>query len=256
MAGWRLAQADGTGERHDLSLAQVCALLEQGAYGPEDLVASPGQDVLRPIRLFSSLQRFLSPAPPAVPAPPVVPTAPAAVDAPTPQLSPPVPQPQLTRLADAAWPTAVGSVRRRRLALAVGDSELEIAPMIDVVFQLLIFFMVCSVLSKTHGVKVPAAESGARLDPASAIVVGVRPASENGGAQDVIFYDYKDNQADGLSADEAADRAAAQTADTPGLQVIIKADGSAVYKTVRELVGALNKRQIHPVTGVREKESD
>jgi biopolymer transport protein ExbD len=245
VAGWRLAKADGSDQRRDLSLAQVCGLLEQGAYGPEDLVASPTQDVLRPIRLFASLQRFLSPAAPAIPA------APAAVEPPTPR---PPPQPSPPRASDAAGPAGLVHVARRRLAAALADSELEIAPMIDVVFQLLIFFMVCSVLNKTHGVKVPAAESGDRLDPASALVVGVRPAAESGDSQDQIFYDFKDQRVDGLSPDEVASRAAAQTKETPGLQVVIKADGQAVYRTVRELVAALNKRHIHSVTGVREKE--
>lgn len=65
--------------------------------------------------------------------------------------------------------------RRSRIAIDEEDTELNMTPMLDVVFILLIFFIVTSVFVKTPGFEVnkPVAETAAEAQPSILIAVSV-----------------------------------------------------------------------------------
>lgn len=51
------------------------------------------------------------------------------------------------------------------------DSDIDMTPMIDCVFQLLIFFMVCSAVSTQREVELPPAQYGMGVDPSTSTVI-------------------------------------------------------------------------------------
>ena len=63
--------------------------------------------------------------------------------------------------ANNAGATDIVSVKRAKK----GDTDIDITPMIDVVFLLLIFFLVCSTIGKTTSVQVPKAKLGVGVNP-------------------------------------------------------------------------------------------
>lgn len=68
------------------------------------------------------------------------------------------------------------------------DADLDITPMIDVVFLLLIFFMVTSTMDDQKAANVPPAEHGVGVDANKATIVSVI-ADEAGGTGRVILGD-------------------------------------------------------------------
>lgn len=64
-------------------------------------------------------------------------------------------------------------VRQKR---AVPDNEIDITPMIDVTFQLLIFFMVTSTMQGNPLADLPSSRSGGSIEVAKVINVVVKPA--------------------------------------------------------------------------------
>jgi biopolymer transport protein ExbD len=64
-----------------------------------------------------------------------------------------------------------GPVLARR---PVDDSaEMDITPMIDITFLLLIFFLVCSTMSQSSSVKLPAARHGKGVDEQVAVIITI-----------------------------------------------------------------------------------
>ncbi len=53
------------------------------------------------------------------------------------------------------------------------DDEIDMTPMIDCVFQLLIFFLVCSTMQETTMVKLPPARHGTGVDEETAVIITV-----------------------------------------------------------------------------------
>lgn len=60
--------------------------------------------------------------------------------------------------------------RRRRVS---DDAEIDITPMIDCVFLLLIFFLVCSTLSKMISVQLPPARHGRGVDEQVSVIITI-----------------------------------------------------------------------------------
>ncbi len=73
-------------------------------------------------------------------------------------------------------------VRRSR---ALPDTEIDITPMIDVTFQLLIFFMVTSTMQGNPPADLPPAKSGGTIEVAKVINVVVKPAAVSGEAPQI-----------------------------------------------------------------------
>jgi biopolymer transport protein ExbD len=63
-----------------------------------------------------------------------------------------------------------------------GDEEMDITPMIDITFLLLIFFVVCSTMDPTPMGKIPEAEHGLAVSADNSAVIYINPA----GGDDVV----------------------------------------------------------------------
>ncbi|MBC7964945.1 MAG: biopolymer transporter ExbD [Fuerstia sp.] len=107
-------------------------------------------------------------------------------------------------------------VRRSR---ALPDTEIDITPMIDVTFQLLIFFMVTSTMQGNPPADLPPAKSGGSIEVAKVINVVVKPAAVSGEAPQ-IEIDKKAVNLDELKVN--LEEQAAARAD--GIHVMILAD--------------------------------
>ena len=76
-------------------------------------------------------------------------------------------------LDETAFEEDLGPVLPRR---PVKDSaEMDITPMIDITFLLLIFFLVCSTMAQQTAVKLPPARHGSGVDERSSVVITVAP---------------------------------------------------------------------------------
>lgn len=73
-------------------------------------------------------------------------------------------------------------VRKKR---AVADTEVDITPMIDMTFQLLIFFMVTSTMQGNPPADLPPSMSGGSIETAKVIDVVVKPAAVSGEAPQI-----------------------------------------------------------------------
>ncbi len=107
-------------------------------------------------------------------------------------------------------------VRRNR---SLPDTEIDITPMIDVTFQLLIFFMVTSTMQGNPPADLPPAKSGGSIEVAKVINVVVKPAAVSGEAPQIEINKEAVNLDELKLALE--ERAGART---DGIHVMILAD--------------------------------
>ncbi|MBN2446677.1 MAG: biopolymer transporter ExbD, partial [Phycisphaerae bacterium] len=166
----------------------------------------------------------------------------------------PEPEPEIKYSTPGAGGVPAATGQRRRQFGAIDDTEIDMTSMIDVVFQLLVFFMVCSVIQSTSAVNVPETKTGYGMDPHACVMVSVRavskePASIGGFA---VFVDDRPDEA--LSLKEAAVRAADLVGSTTEQTIILRAATDAPYQLVRDLLVELRRHTDAVVrTGVREK---
>ena len=107
-------------------------------------------------------------------------------------------------------------VRRNR---SLPDTEIDITPMIDVTFQLLIFFMVTSTMQGNPPADLPPAKSGGSIEVAKVINVVVKPAAVFGEAPQLEIDKVAVNLDElKLALEEKAD------ARADGIHVMILAD--------------------------------
>ena len=107
--------------------------------------------------------------------------------------------------------------------MARESAEMDITPMIDMVFLLLIFFMVCSTIGRTTVVQLPKAKIGVAVSPKTATVFTLA-----GFESDAVVY-HGDGTGKPLTADREAQREEIVQAVELGLRqgktnVVIKAD--------------------------------
>ena len=77
------------------------------------------------------------------------------------------------------------------------DDEMDITPMIDITFLLLIFFIVCSTMDPTKIGKIPEADNGLAISAKDSAVIFINP----GPGDDVILSQYDGTE---FSTDEDA----------------------------------------------------
>lgn len=82
-----------------------------------------------------------------------------------------------------APPEEEGPVLPRRPVRA--SAEMDITPMIDITFLLLIFFIVCSTMSRQTAVELPRARHGSGVDPNNAVIITM---DQPGGEGDPMVY--------------------------------------------------------------------
>ena len=127
------------------------------------------------------------------------------------------------------------------------DSPIELAPMIDVTFQLLIFFMLTANIATQAALNVPKAKMGEGVSPDNKIIVCV--------SKEQAIY-MNDNEKDVVSLAELPDRLRRAAAAKGSVDLIIKADGdvhSGLVTKIMSLASGVNIGQIR--IGVREDEN-
>lgn len=145
-------------------------------------------------------------------------------------------------MADDDW----GSGRKRG---AGDDFELDITPMIDVTFLLLIFFMVASTMQKPPDMDVPAAKYGQSLDPTGAITFYITADGAKGSVPEI--RGVKKTEVYTIEQFAAKVRAEAQEGKHT---IIIQADGRAPTGFINDVLRSVNDvPNIQYNAGVREK---
>ncbi|MCA9101876.1 MAG: biopolymer transporter ExbD [Pirellulales bacterium] len=128
------------------------------------------------------------------------------------------------------------------------EEELDITPMIDVTFLLLIFFLVCSIPDAQTSVELPTAEYGTGVVAKRAVIITVADV-EGTGKVEVYLADGKEGEP--LPDDDAIQAAAIQQAVEAGQlegknDVLIKAARTVRHRDVSRIASAAT--QVENVT--------
>lgn len=122
--------------------------------------------------------------------------------------------------------------RARRMGT---DSGIDMTPMIDVTFLLLIFFMVTNTLISQSNIELPPAVYGVGVDPAAATIVTLKAPEGGGPAKIVLGGD------EGEQADEAEVRRWVEEGLTRGRAVVVvNAEGRVAAGQVRRILQAIS----------------
>lgn len=124
------------------------------------------------------------------------------------------------------------------------DVDLDITPMIDITFLLLIFFLVASVPDPTTAVDLPGARHGGGVRAANSVVVTV--ADGGNGSATVYLGDGKTGTP--LSDNATQQEEEIQAAVVEGIQqgkanILIKAERGVKHKEVSRVAAAASKDQ-------------
>ena len=123
--------------------------------------------------------------------------------------------------------------RRSRRTL---QADLDITPMIDVTFLLLIFFMVTSTMQGNPDVDVPPARHGVGVDAQQSTVIMVKTPDVAGGQPTIVLGDGRGPAGDLDDVREYVERRRGQGY----ARVIIKGDRDLPHGAVQEVVKVVN----------------
>jgi biopolymer transport protein ExbD len=125
----------------------------------------------------------------------------------------------------------------------VVDAEMDITPMIDCVFLLLIFFIVCSTMERQSPIEMAKARHGKGVSERNSVIITVG----EGGIDEAPIYlaDGVDDEPVVGNADEQTDliRAYVQQGklDDGKLDVLIKADRNVAHRDVARVIKAASR---------------
>ena len=122
------------------------------------------------------------------------------------------------------------------------DGELDITPMIDVTFLLLIFFMVSSTMKKEADVDVPIAKYGVGVETERATPVVIQMEEGAAGSTPVIKMDVGRGGEERIDA-EAVRRRVAELMRSNKRQFLIKAERHVPHGTVQEVARAIMENE-------------
>jgi len=138
------------------------------------------------------------------------------------------------------------AVRRRKKS----DIELDITPMIDVTFLLLIFFMVTSTMQSKKDLDVPPAEYSVNVEKVSSTIILIKAVDPAGSVRPVIRLDGSDAEITIEQMKLAIEKALLENRS----HVIIKADGNVPTGTVMDVGRAISSIEGATMSiGVRER---
>jgi len=118
------------------------------------------------------------------------------------------------------------------------SAEMDITPMVDVVFQLLIFFVVCSTIGRATAVQLPSAKIGIAVNPKTSTVLTL-----HGVENDAVVTLGEGMDAQPLAADRDVQREEIIQAVERGLRqgksnVVIRADRRLFHGEVHRIQSA------------------
>lgn len=130
----------------------------------------------------------------------------------------------------------------------IGDGDLDITPMIDCVFLLLIFFMVASNMTASETSALPVARHGVGVETSKALIFALAPADTAGRRARIT-----DQNRIELDLEEVGRRVEAHLAK--GLrQVILRAERGLAHGAVQEVARAVNAHEgVQFYVGVQDK---
>ncbi|MBM81927.1 MAG: hypothetical protein CMJ78_15245 [Planctomycetaceae bacterium] len=129
------------------------------------------------------------------------------------------------------------------------EADLDITPMIDVTFLLLIFFMVTSTMKGTPDLNVPPAEHGTGVPSSKAAVVTIR---NNGGEPQILLGDGKGPE--GSLADIRPYAEQFFQASDGDFQIVVKADRDVEHGFVQEVMKQVSEiENVKYSLGVQDK---
>jgi biopolymer transport protein ExbD len=123
------------------------------------------------------------------------------------------------------------------------DSEMDITPMIDCVFLLLIFFIVCSTMDQQSPIELAKARHGKGVSERDSIIISVG----SGGVDSAPVYLADDVTGDPVPGDLEQQREAIRAAvekekrDEGKENVLIKADRNVAHRDVAHVIKAVSQ---------------
>lgn len=136
-----------------------------------------------------------------------------------------------------------GFSRRKK----VGDAELDITPMIDVTFLLLIFFMVTSTMQANKDRDIPSSTSGGQVNTVGMLELVVLAPTTRGGDSEMLL------EGSSVTLDEIRSQVS-QEAAAGEVEVMVMAEGqvpNSVVGEIEALLGEIEGAIYH--FGVQEK---
>ncbi len=135
---------------------------------------------------------------------------------------------------------------------AVTEGDFDVTPMIDVTFQLLIFFMLCSTMQGAKEFEMPQAEFALGIEEANATIVLVKLDQAGPAAKPRLFLTTPQGQVE--SSLEDIRKAVQEAVRNSKPHVIIKPDARAPIGTIGELTQLINSIEGAEFSlGVRER---
>ena len=133
------------------------------------------------------------------------------------------------------------------------DGEMDITPMIDVTFLLLIFFMVASTMQGTPDVDVPPAVHSIGVDSAGAAIVTILAPPSSTESPRIVLGD-----GEGPEADLADVRRYVEDSMRDGKKrIVLKAEGDVVHGLVDDVAQAIKSVEgVELYMGVGDKPKD
>lgn len=130
------------------------------------------------------------------------------------------------------FPDADGSIGGKRKPV---EGELDITPMIDVTFLLLIFFMVSSTMQGKPDLDVPVAVHSVGIDSAGAAVVTIFAPASSAEAPRIVLGDVKGDEGDLNDVRRYVEDQAREGRR----KVVVKAEGDVPHGLVEEVAKAV-----------------
>lgn len=123
------------------------------------------------------------------------------------------------------------------------DVEMDITPMIDITFLLLIFFIVCSTPDQQSAIKLPVAKYGKGVGEKNSVIITL--SDEGADSAPIYLADGKIGEM--LPEDEDIQKDMIQEAVEKGRKeqqkdnVLIKADRNVAYRDVEKVIKAVSR---------------
>lgn len=141
------------------------------------------------------------------------------------------------------WRDAASGVMPRRTS-RVDDAEMDITPMIDITFLLLIFFLVCSTPDQITAIELPKAKYGKGVGERNSVIITVSDEGidnapiflADGKIDSARLTDDPDEQSDLIV--EAVEKGRREENKE---NVLIKADRNVAYREVARVVKAVSR---------------
>ncbi len=130
--------------------------------------------------------------------------------------------------------TALGLRKRKRVGVRV-----DMTPMVDVAFLLLIFFMVTTVFRRPLAMEINVPEPGATVEVPESNVMTIY-VSEDGS----MVYDVGRQGLNSLTWDELRETLVLESDYNPDLIVLVKVDRKARYEAMVDMLDTLDEAQM------------